>query len=517
VNRIITGDCRDTMRELIAQGVKVQTVVTSPPYWGLRNYGIPPTVWGGDPECGHRWSGEGRWKRSGGTARSTLGDYNNGLNAETLESKNDRQRLDASTGAFCEKCGAWKGDLGLEPTPWMWVAHIVEVFDLVYQLLADDGTVWLNLGDCHASDGGVLTPHNGLPKNRRMTQDTVSGAVRWRTGASGNKGNGAAGEVLCRPNHVGAGGWADTEASGERYRIFFEGVKQKDMMGMPWAAAFALRAAGWYLRSDIIWHKKNPMPGSYKDRPTTTHEYVFLLAKNGTRTLWWQAKDTREWSKTPDLEQTVLNPKGEEVPRWLGFNYLYQWDEIAEECSPNTHARLSQDIMNQRGSDRAHEGARRNGKPMKAVPPAGYKDAGRELQGLKHSEKFGRGPGWRKSAPGVTPKSAGLTRDSGIRSNESFHTNHSGIVERRNKRTVWLIGSEPFKGPHFATFPKKLVEPCVLAGSRPGDIVFDPFMGSGTVAEVASKYGRQYLGCELGAENEELQRQRIAQPGLVLA
>ena len=476
MNRIIIGDCRDSMRELIAQGVKVQTCISSPPYWGLRNYDLPATVWGGDASCAHEWGGEGRKRRTGGSARSTLADYDNGLNAATLESKNDRQCFDASTGAFCQKCGAWRGDLGLEPTPWMWVAHIVEVFELVHELLADDGTVWLNLGDCHASDGGVLTPHNGLPRNRRVTQSTVSGAVRWRTGASGNKGNGAAGEVLCRPNHIGAGGWTGDE-QGAKYRPFFEGIKQKDMVGTHWAAAMALRGAGWYLRSDIIWHKKNPMPGSYKDRPTTTHEYLFLLAKRD--------------------------------------RYLYDWEAIAEPCSSNTHARLAQDLLNQRGSDRAHQGARRNGKPMKAVPPAGPKDAGRELQGLKHSEKFGRGPGWR--APGVTPKSAGLTRETGIRSNESFHTNHSGIVDRRNKRTVWLIGSEPYKDAHFATFPRALVTPCILAGSRPGDIVLDPFGGSGTTAEVATTLGRQFISLELKAEYEPMQRRRVTQPGLVLA
>jgi DNA modification methylase len=482
VNRILIGDCRVSMRELIAQGVKVQTVVTSPPYWGLRNYGIPPTIWGGSESCAHDWTPSGHWRRYGGTANSTLADYGNGLNANTLEEKNAGQRLNVSSGDFCGKCGAWRGDLGLEPTPWMWVAHIVEVFELVRELLADDGTCWLNLGDCHASDGGVLTPHNGLERNRRVTQDTVSGAVRTNR------------MFMDLPAELD---------QGAKYKLFFEGVKQKDMVTTHWAAAMALRGAGWWLRTDIIWRKKNPMPGSYKDRPTTTHEFVFLLAKRD--------------------------------------RYLYDWEAIAEPCSPNTHARLSQDLMNQNGSARANAGARRT-KPMKAVPPASAKDAGREEQGLKTSDGFGRGAGWRDRAPGVTPKSAGLTRESGVRSNESFHTNHSGVVDRRNKRTVWegeleeyqqflmwrewvsrqkpdvwTIGSEPYKGAHFATFPRALVAPCILAGSKPGQIVFDPFIGSGTTAEMATELGRQYLGCEIGADFEPLQRDRIAQPGLELA
>lgn len=455
MNRILIGDCRDSMRELIAQGVKVQTVVTSPPYWGLRNYGIPPTVWGGDASCAHEWMETGRWKRYGGTASSTLADYGNGLNEKTLEEKNEGQRLNVSSGDFCSKCGAWRGDLGLEPTPWMWLAHIVEVFEFVRALLADDGTCWLNLGDCHASDGGVLTPHNGLPRNRRVTQDTVSGAVRWRTGSTGNKGNDASAEVICRPNRMFLDLPPELE-QGTQYKPFFAGVKQKDMVTTHWAAAMALRGAGWWLRSDIIWHKKNPMPGSYKDRPTTTHEYLFLLSKRD--------------------------------------RYYYDWEAIAEPCSPNTHARLAQDVMNQAGSDRANAGARRT-KPMKAVPPAGS------------SER----------APGVTPKSAGLTRDSGIRSNESFHTNHSGIVDRRNKRTVWEIGSEPFKEAHFATFPTALVKPCILAGSRPGDIVLDPFGGSGTTAKVATELGRQFISLEINPNYEPMQKKRVRQPGLELA
>jgi len=483
VNKIYTGDCRDVMRALIAGGVKVQTVVTSPPYWGLRNYKIPPTVWGGDPDCRHEWGAEGRWRRTGGTSSSTLGQdcHPNGVDAEDIIEKVRRSSLNASAGAFCRRCGAWRGDLGLEPTPWMYVAHMVEVFDLVRELLEDDGTLWLNLGDCYASDGGVLTPHSGMPRNRRRTQETVSGAVRWRTGKSGNKGNGAAGEVLCRPNVallkeiIGS----DEADPGARYRPFFDGVKQKDLMGLPWAVAMALRASGWWLRSDIIWHKRNPMPGSYKDRPTSTHEYVFLLAKRD--------------------------------------RYYYDWEAIAEACSPNTHARLSQDVMAQLGSDRANDGARRGGRRMNAMHGGvrGPKDDIRADEGLRTSDKFGRGRGWR--APGVTPKSAGLDRSSGVRANASFHQNHSGVVERRNKRSVWEIGSEPYKGAHTATFPQALVEPCVLAGSRPGQIVFDPFVGTGTVPQVAARLGRQYIGCDVNPENEPLQRARVRQHGLELA
>lgn len=164
MNKVFFGDCRDTMRDLIAQGVKVQMCVTSPPYFGLRDYGHP-------------------------------------------------------------------GQLGLEETPTEYVAAMVEVFALVRELLTDDGVLWLNLGDSYSNGG-------------RTTRDADD-----KLGARG---------MNIRPN---------------------DGAKPKDLLGIPWRVAFALQAAGWYLRQDIIWHKPNPMPESVTDRCTKAHEYLFLLSK----------------------------------------------------------------------------------------------------------------------------------------------------------------------------------------------------------------------------------------------
>ena len=169
--------------------------------------------------------------------------------------------------------------------------------------------------------------------------------------------------------------------------------------------AFALRADGWYLRQDIIWHKPNPMPESVKDRCTKAHEYIFLLSKNK--------------------------------------NYYYNNEAIKE--------------------------------------PA--KDWG--------------------------------TRD---RSNGKYHNPGSGLVphsgltksyERKNKRSVWSVTKKPYKGAHFAVFPPELIEPCILAGSEPGDIILDPFMGSGTTAMVAKQHGRYYMGCELHEDYGELIKNRV--------
>jgi DNA modification methylase len=179
MNKVFFGDCRESMRELTAQGVRVQTCVTSPPYYGLRDYGHP-------------------------------------------------------------------GQLGLEPTPDQYVANMVEVFRCVRDLLADDGTLWLNLGDSYGATGGDT--HSGF-------NERYSG-----TGGSGSK--------------------QDAMLDGMKARKASTGLRPKNLLGIPWRVAFALQADGWYLRQDIIWSKPNPMPESVTDRCTKAHEYIFLLSKS---------------------------------------------------------------------------------------------------------------------------------------------------------------------------------------------------------------------------------------------
>lgn len=204
---------------------------------------------------------------------------------------------------------------------------------------------------------------------------------------------------------------------------------------MPWRVAFALQGDGWYLRSDVIWHKTNPMPESIYDRPTKSHEYLFLLARSE--------------------------------------RYRYDAAAIAEPSSDKSHPRIGQ------------------------VKPAGWaegpgshsaKDHARRKAGLRDSTKFGRGAGWR--VPG------------------SFGAAVSEVVQERNVRTVWTFPTQPYQGAHFATFPEELVARCILAGSRAGDTVLDPFMGSGTVARVARSLGRHYIGCELNPLYVDLAAER---------
>lgn len=332
MNKIEFGDCRETMRRWAADGIKAQMCVTSPPYFGLRDYGHD-------------------------------------------------------------------GQIGLEQTPEQYIAAMVEVFRCVRDVLADDGTLWLNIGDSY-----VGSANNG---------GTASKTMQGTQAATGKN----------LPTKRG------------------EGLKPKDLIGIPWMLAFALRADGWYLRQDIIWHKPNPMPESVRDRCTKAHEYVFLLSK--------------------------------------GPRYYYDADAVMEPLADASVARLLQsNLENQRGSDRVP--GKTNG-TMKAVVNERARKALRTDVESRH----------RSSIPGGQSLCA-----------EPKPT--------RNRRSVWTIATRPYKGAHFATFPPALIEPCILAGSRPGDIVLDPFMGSGTTAAVALQHGRQYLGCELNPEYKPLQDERIA-------
>jgi len=229
----------------------VNCCVSSPPYWGLRDYGLKPSIWGGDRSCDHWWKSkqiERENRRGLGLKDSAASTRGGGHKIATV----GWQRFEH---AYCSKCNAWRGVLGLEPTPGLYVAHMVEVFREVRRVLREDGVLWLNLGDSYAND------------------------TKWGGKTGGKHVSALHGEPIGR---------------GRRYT----GLKPKDLVGIPWRVAFALQADGWYLRSDIIWAKPNPMPESVTDRPTKAHEYIFLLAKS-ERYFWDNAAVAEPFSTDP--------------------------------------------------------------------------------------------------------------------------------------------------------------------------------------------------------------------------
>lgn len=289
------------------------------------------------------------------------------------------------------------GQIGLEPSPDAFVAALVGVYREVWRVLADDGCIWLNLGDSFCSVGGE---HSGRSDNQ---SGVGAGARQWREGSAR-----ADGEV--RGDHVSRRNRNGTTARG---------LKPKDLIGIPWRVAFALQADGWYLRSDIIWAKPNPMPESVTDRPTKAHEYVFLLSKSE--------------------------------------RYFYAAEAISE-------------------------------------PALGGGDFG--LLRTKTGVGLTDGVAWH--APSIAKR-----QQQGIDS-------RTAGKETRNARSVWRISTQAYEGAHFATMPEKLAERCILAGSRPGDLVFDPFGGSGTTVRVARKFNRRGVMLDLNLNYLKLAADRIS-------
>lgn len=373
---ILLGEVRTALRTLPASSV--DCVVTSPPYWGLRDYGLPTVIWGSKSDCDHAWNGPSETK--------------------------------------CADCGAWRGQLGLEPNFDEYIGHIVDVFREVRRVLKPSGTLWINLGDCY------------------------NAATSTTRAASTNR----------------VGYWRAAGTMGDR-RVNARGLKPKDLVGIPWRTALALQTDGWYLRSDVIWAKPNPVPEGVRDRPVRAHEYLFLFSKAG--------------------------------------RYFYDADAV------------------------------------------------REIESAEKDKKTGA-------------------------RNHALRSGHA-------QRSVWCIPTQRYQEAHFATFPERLVEPCILAGTseagccpacgspwqrrpcvtyeNPGNrasngprslarraespgftrrlvrvsggevwepscacgrdrvpsTVLDPFAGSGTTLAVARRLGRRSIGIELSADYTDLARERV--------
>ena len=244
-----------------------------------------------------------------------------------------------------------------------------------------------------------------------------------------------------------------------RSDVVVPGLRPKQLIGIPWRVALALQDDGWILRQDIIWAKPNPMPESIRDRCTKSHEYLFLLAK--------------------------------------AQRYYFDQDAIREPASPGTHARMAQHPAGwESGTGRGHRST------IGRYPPP----IGKRTQEARAAAGKINGVGWGYHE-GAEAKPR--TRVGRVKANGTMNTALQVMPESRNKRSVWTIPTQACSEAHFATFPEALVEPCILAGSRPGDLVLDPFMGSGTTAIVAERFGRRWIGCELNPEYAAMAERRI--------
>lgn len=517
---IRVGHCIDEMRKMDAESV--HCVVTSIPYWGLREYGVPPSVWGGDESCEHVFGAEIVETHSAkrGTDKGLIDGGKGQIEAGRF----------AKRSSFCTRCNAWRGCLGLEPDFRMFIDHIVLVFREVWRVLRKDGTVWLNIGDCYATAAGSTNSPGGGERGSKWTGTPAPGATSWANGRElkrqrmGDAGTSSARPVMgkhavrkagppsssstLRGNgHVGGGPkmsaleptYMPVGPTSQPNRMPQPGLKAKDRVMMPARIAIALCDDGWFLRDEIIWAKPNPMPESTRDRTTKAHEQIFLLAKSG-RTLLWNHRDGRWTHKRPEADYIwrhrkeryeqawpPLDDHAKEFVRinlWAGYDYYYDRRAIAEPASANTHSRIKMPDGWDTGAG-GHGSYHRNGR--------------------EHGATFGR----QARMAGVHPKSA--PNGSMIRAKDSWHESTTDVLDTRNKRSVWTVGTEAFADAHFATFPTKLIEPCILAGCPPGGTVLDPFGGSGTTAVVAERHGRNTVLIELNPAYAEMADRRVKQ------
>lgn len=350
-NKLYHGHALEVLRTFPDECV--DCFITSPPYWNLRSYLTNPIVWDSGIDCDHEWGAK----------------IITGQQTPQTKWKAAKEAFSPNLSSFCKKCHCWRGELGAEPTPHLFISHLCDIFDEVKRVLKPTGTAWINIGDSYGGSGGAGGDYN-------------EGGLRE----------------------------GQPKFKGNNYQA-------KSLVGIPERMVLEMQSRGWIRRNTIIWHKPNCMPSSAEDRFTGDFEYMYFFTKS-----------TKYYFKKQ------LEPYDGPINRWGGVRL----DDVGESLWDNGTGQST----------------------------------------------------YRKRSLRPNP-------------------------EGRNKRTVWSINTEGYKGAHFAVFPKKLVEIPVEAGCPGGGVVMDCFSGSGTTCRVAYDLGRKYVGIELSEEFLKIAEKRMSQTNLL--
>ena len=500
MNEVLVGDAR----HIPLPDESVHLVMTSPPYWSLRDYGVKPSVWGGDPGCQHAWALE---ERSVETSESVHWQHTTGGTAHKNRHGGSRAAVgdemafaDVKSG-WCQRCGAWRGCLGLEPTPDLYVEHMVEVFREVKRVLRPDGVLALNLGDSYAA-GGL-------------------GGASDKSGLHGGAGVGPAEKIKQGP---------------VQQRAAPPGLKPKDKLGIPDDVVKALRADGWWWRQECVWIKRNAMPESAQDRPTTAHEFVFLLTKSA-RYAWDadairvpQAERDRYGHSRDGLSAVGAVPRTDGMSKPTVYGQHRNYDPVGRNFRTSDLVLDDEGlpivyVCNTQGFAEAHfatfptklvEPFVKAGCPQKVCPQCG-------TGWVRVVEKGAPLREWQQACGGDKD---GEYAGQAVKDYEGAGVLNASDVKRRilagmvGKTHTWrpfcsCSGGLP-QGPalwrawsflnpeHSAQLERSTVRSTAL----------DPFAGSGTVGVVCARQARHFVGLDLSPKYIEMANERIRAEGL---
>ena len=521
LNQILCGDCRDVMAGFPEDNIDL--VVTSPPYWGLRDYGLEPQIWGGDPECEHEWvNTPPPRKRKEADVK----------NPDSKQATVRGTAYNSSEGNICVNCGAWRGNLGLEPHPQMFIDHLVDICREIKRVLKPSGTFWLNLGDTYY--GGKGDPY-GTELYRKHKKVKISG--------------------------------------NELHKLRSNWLQPKQKLMMPSRVAIALQDDGWILRSDIIWHKPNHMPSSVTDRFTCAYEHIFLFAKQGR--YYFDLDAIRQPHSTSTIQRitqpNVMNQLGGDKQRELrgeGGGNASRSADMVKSLARNYDEWYFEQRDKKSWHDHEHD----------ETMGFGQQKRGFKVKNLPHPR--GKNPGdiWEIDAPNTGSRNKPPYKQNNPHLARITEGREAGHSKGKNPGDLWRIPTTPFPGAHFATFPPKLIEPIIKAGcprwicsrcGKPrtrivekrgyvehpqregrnvkavqfskeenkyvsggtlgliaqeetvgwsdcgcgegwvGGVVLDPFAGSGTALRVARKLGRRFIGIEINSDYAEMCESRV--------